>query len=70
MIRSRRVSPAATGLMDRVVRVIDRFAKAYRRRLRPYLARCLTAIAKRTGGLPRAVSVRPFYFWLRRARGG
>ena len=31
------------------MRVINRFANAYRRGLRPYLARCLTAIAKRTG---------------------
>jgi hypothetical protein len=31
MIRSCRLSPAATGLMDRVMRVINRFAKACRR---------------------------------------
>ena len=32
---------------------------------RPYLARCLTAVAKRTGGLSRAVSGRPFILRLR-----
>src|SRR6266566_2103061 len=61
---------AATRFRIRLGARIDRYREAYRRRLRPYLARCLTAIAKRTGGLPRAVSVRPFYFWLRSARGG
>src|SRR5262249_38635132 len=52
------------GVSDRGMRVINRFASAYRRGLRPYLARCLTAIAKRTGGVSRAGSGASFFFRL------
>jgi len=52
MIRSRRLSPAATGLTDRVVRFV------------------WPLCVERTGGFPRAVSVRPFILRLRDRSGG
>ena len=45
--------------------LFDRCREAYRRELRPYLARCLTAIAKRTGGITQSRIWEPFYLWLR-----
>jgi len=42
-------TPCVTGFRSGDARLLP-LRSAYRRGLRPYLARCLTAVAKRTGG--------------------
>ena len=49
MIEPRRLSQRWLGFRSGDARCLTAARTAYRRGLRPYLARCLTAIAKRTG---------------------